>query len=220
MSKLFIVATPIGNLKDITFRALETLKQVDFILAEDTRVISKLLSVYEIRKPLIAFHHHSTNSQKIVNLLAEGKDLALVSDAGTPGINDPGGKLIEIILASGVSAEIIPIPGVSALTAILSIAGISLENFTYKGFVPHKKGKETFLKEVIASEIPVVFFESTHRILKTLERMKEFVTPEKRFIIGRELTKMHETVYRGTLDEILDALNKTSTKGEFVIISY
>jgi len=219
MSKLYIVATPIGNLKDITLRALETLKEVDLLLAEDTRVTRKLLSAYEIDVKIATLNQHTTNTSSYLKLLSDGKDIALVSDAGTPGINDPGGKFIEEVLASNIDVEIIPIPGVSALTALLSVAGIQLEHFEYKGFVPHKKGKQTFLTYVNEVKHPVVFFESTHRIIKTLEALKE-LNPQKKIIIGRELTKLHEIIYRGTVSEVLDHINNSSTKGEFVIITH
>lgn len=218
MSKLYIIATPIGNLKDISYRAIEMLQEVDLILAEDTRVTGKLLKEYDIKTNAISFHQHS-NSDRVIKLIAKGKNLALVSDAGTPGVNDPGGKLIEEILKSRLNVEIIPIPGASALTSILSVAGIQLENFEYKGFVPHKKGKETYLKYISDSKIPVVFFESTHRMIKTLMKLNE-INPDKNLIVGRELTKLHETIYRGKVEEIINQLESTSTKGEFVIIAY
>ena len=218
MSKLYIVATPIGNLKDITYRAIEILKSVDFVLAEDTRVTRKIFQEYDISTQLGTYHQHSSTAG-VLEMLREGKDLALVSDAGTPGINDPGGKLIEDILASDTEVDIIPIPGASALTAILSVAGIPLEHFEYKGFVPHKNGKKTYLEYVAATKHPVVFFESTHRIIKTLQALAD-VAPDKNLIVGRELTKLHETIYRGTVTEVLQQLEETSIKGEFVIISF
>lgn len=218
MPTLYIVATPIGNLKDVTFRAIEILKSVDLILAEDTRVTGRLLQAYEITTKMSPFHQHSNHERQIVELLASGKNIALVSDAGTPGINDPGGKLIEAVVNSGIDARIEPIPGASALTALLSVAGIPLEHFSYRGFVPHKKGKETFLREVGESEYPVVFFESVHRIVKTLERLKNFMLEGKRLIIGRELTKMHETIYRGSIDEVIAKVSSDPVKGEYVII--
>ena len=252
MSKLFIISTPIGNLKDVTFRAVDTLKEVDFILAEDTRVTKKLLMHYKIAKPLISYHQYSKLKKvdDILSLLREGKILALVSDAGTPGISDPGNKLVAEILKSKLNVEIIPIPGVSSITAIASVAGISMDSFTFSGFSPHKKGKNKFLKKALDSDIPVIFFESPHRILKTLEQLKSLIThylPAPRFksgqagalpqnqskarftarhitdyelIIGRELTKKFETIYRGTVDEVLTQLKKDIIKGEFTVILY
>ena len=226
MSKFYIVATPIGNLKDITLRALEVLREVDFILAEDTRVTKKLLLHYEISKPLISYHHHSKlkKTDEILNLLREGKNLALVSDAGTPGISDPGNKLVEEILNNNLDTNIIPIPGTSSILTLASIAGISMDRFKFLGFAPTKKGKDKFLKEVLESDLPVIFFESCHRILKTLQRIQDLVTSYKlqvtsyQLVIGRELTKKFETVYRGTVDEVLTQLKNSVIKGEFTVI--
>lgn len=218
MSVLYIVATPIGNLKDITLRALETLKEVDLIVAEDTRVTSRLLQAYEIVKPMMAYHQHSENEEKIIKLLKSGKNVALVSDAGTPGVNDPGGKLVEAVLKTGLDITIVPIPGASAIMSILSVAGIPLETFLYKGFIPHKKGRETFIKEIGEIDYPVVFFESVHRIEKMLEQMEKFFPANKRLILGREMTKIFETVYRGSVEEVMEQLKPDQIKGEFVVL--
>ncbi len=218
MATLYLVATPIGNLKDITLRALDVLRDVDLIVAEDTRVTRKLLDAYEITTRTRAFHHHS-NSAPILEMLREGKSLALVSDAGTPGVNDPGGKLIADVLDAGLEVQIVPIPGASALTALISVAGIAMERFEYRGFVPHKKGRQTFVGEIVASQIPVIFFESTHRIMKTLEAIA-VLDPDKKLVVGRELTKLHESIYRGTVSDVIAQLNVTSTKGEFVILAH
>jgi 16S rRNA (cytidine1402-2'-O)-methyltransferase len=221
MSYFYIVATPIGNLQDITLRALETLRQVDFILSEDTRVTKKLLDHFQIATPLISYHEHSDEKKiaGIIDLLEKGKNLALVSDAGTPGISDPGGKLIAEVIKSGVEAKIEPIPGVSALATVLSISGIPNDRFLFLGFLPHKKGRQTLLKEISSLKYPVVVYESKHRILKLL---KELSGTKKQLIIGRELTKMHETVYRGAPEDILNKLtaNVAEQKGEFVVIIY
>lgn len=219
MSKLFIVATPIGNLEDITFRAVRTLKEVDLILAEDKRVSKRLLDHYEIKKPMLPWHQHSRDNdwQKVKEALSSGKDVALVSDAGTPGISDPGGKLIELILGQLPDIKIIPIPGASALTAIVSVAGIPMDKFVFLGFLPHKKGRQTIIQSIKDADKPVVFFESVHRIIKTLEAMSGC---EKYMIVGRELSKQFETIYRGKAEDILDDLkgDKKQQKGEFVII--
>lgn len=214
---LFIVATPIGNLSDITLRALDILKSCDLILAEDTRVTKKLLDHYKIKKDLLSWHQHSTDWLKIKKYFENNQNIAYVSDAGTPGISDPGGKLIEYVLAAFPETKIIPIPGASALSAMISIAGIALDNFLFLGFLPHKKGRETLFREIKASKIPVIFFESVHRIVKTLESLKD---SDKNLIIGRELTKQFETVYRGKAKDILEILNQDTKqlKGEFVII--
>ncbi|MBT4277526.1 16S rRNA (cytidine(1402)-2'-O)-methyltransferase [Candidatus Falkowbacteria bacterium] len=221
--KLYIVATPIGNLEDITFRAVKTLKEVDFILCEDTRVTKKLLDRYEIQKPTISYHHHSGKIKvdKILKLLKEGKNLGLVTDAGTPGVSDPGGELISAVLNEfDKKVVIIPIPGASALGAIVSVAGINMQNFTFLGYPPHKKGRETYFKKVAESKIPIVYYESPYRVIKNLELLKKF--SNKKVIVGRELTKMFEEVVRGEIQEILDYFeNKAGKiKGEFTIIVY
>ncbi|MCB9802424.1 16S rRNA (cytidine(1402)-2'-O)-methyltransferase [Candidatus Nomurabacteria bacterium] len=219
MSTLYLVATPIGNLEDFTYRAENTLNQVDAILAEDKRVSSKLLSHYKIKKPLLVWQQHSKESdwQRIKSLLAEDKNLALVTDAGTPGVSDPGGQLIAKVLEEFPEVDIVPIPGASALTALMSVAGIALDKFLFLGFLPHKKGRQTMLLEIKESKIPVIFFESVHRILKTLDAL---VDCDKQIILGRELTKQFETIYRGTAKEIKEVLEKNpgQVKGEFVLI--
>jgi 16S rRNA (cytidine1402-2'-O)-methyltransferase len=221
--KLYIIATPIGNLEDITFRAIKTLKEVDFVLCEDTRVTRKLLNHYEINKSTISYHHHSKQVKvdRILSLLKEGKSLGLVSDAGTPGVSDPGGELIEAILSEfNKKVEIIPIPGPSSIGAIVSVAGINMQKFTFMGYPPHKKGRETYFKKVAENKIPIVYYESPYRVIKNLELLKKF--SEKRVIVGRELTKIFEEVVRGEIQEILDYFeNKEGKiKGEFTIIVY
>ncbi|OGI25764.1 MAG: 16S rRNA (cytidine(1402)-2'-O)-methyltransferase [Candidatus Moranbacteria bacterium RBG_13_45_13] len=220
--KLYIVATPIGNLKDTTLRALRVLKEVDLILCEDTRVTKKLLDRYEISKPLLSYHHHSKLSrvEKIIEHLENGKNLALISDAGTPGISDPGNILIEHITHNmEQKVDVIPIPGASAVTAIASVAGINMSKFTFLGFPPHKKGRETFFRGVAESKYPVIYFESPHRFLKNLELLEKF-RPDAKLIVGRELTKMFEEISRGGIGEIGEYFEKNPEKirGEFVII--
>ncbi len=234
--KLYIIATPIGNLEDITLRALRILREVDLILCEDTRVTKKLLDRYEIQKPLLSYHHHSKISrvEKIVEHLENGKNLALVSDAGTPGVSDPGNELIEKLLNGESDPKvrllerflksdfrIIPIPGPSAITTLASVAGINMSRFTFLGFPPHKKGRETFFRGVADSKYPVVYFESPHRVLKNIELLSKF-KPDAKLIVGRELTKMFEEIKRGSVDEILEYYknNVDKVKGEFVIIIY
>ncbi len=217
MSKLFIVATPIGNLEDLTFRALRILQEADLVLAEDTRVTQKLLQHYKIKKDLITWHQHSKNFSKIKKYFQDDKNIVYVSDAGTPGVSDPGGKLIEQVLLDFPDTEIIAVPGPSALSAIVSVAGIALDKFLFLGFLPHKKGRQTLFTEIKDSKIPVIFFESVHRITKTLESLSDC---DKQLIIGRELTKQFETIYRGKASDILEILNnnKQQLKGEFVVI--
>lgn len=215
---LYLLATPIGNLEDFTIRAQRILNEVDVIACEDTRVTAKLLAHFQIQKPLLALHAHSGagHFNRLVDELMQGKSIAYVSDAGTPGVNDPGGKLVEIVAKQGIKIE--PIPGVSALTTAISVCGMPMEKFTYVGFVPHKKGRESLFREMGDREEATVFFESTHRILKTLEQLKPHLEAGRQMFIGRELTKMHESLYRGSIDEVLQALQASSTKGEFVVI--
>jgi 16S rRNA (cytidine1402-2'-O)-methyltransferase len=218
---LYIVGTPIGNRQDITLRALKTLKQVDCIACEDTRVTQKLLSLFEIKKPLISFHQHSKKLRfdQIISTLESGENIALVTDAGTPGISDPGNLLVESAIRRGI--VVIPIPGVSALTALASVAGIDLQHFAFWGFPPHKKGREKFFKEILALDFPVIYFESPHRVIKNLELLEKF-SVQKNIILGREITKMFEEIVRGKVGEVLQYFkeNENKVKGEFAIIVY
>lgn len=223
MGILYIIATPIGNLKDITLRALDVLKEVDLIACEDTRQTLKLLNHYNISKPLVSYFQHSKLSkiEYIAEQLKVGKNIALVTDAGTPGISDPGGKLIELITSHLSLVAIVPIPGPCAAIAALSISGFPTDKFVFMGFPPQKKGREKYFKEIAAAEYTVVFYESTHRILKTLNQMIK--TPnltDRTIVICRELTKMFETVYRGTAEEIIKILesDENNLKGEFIIV--
>ncbi len=225
--KLFIVATPIGNLKDITFRAVETLKEVNLILCEDTRVTIKLLNHYEIKKPLLSYHERSRLSrvEKIIEHLEAGKNLALVTDAGTPGISDPGGKLIaEVKKHFQEKIEIIAVPGPSALAAAISVAGVNLSKFIFLGFPPNKKGRETFFKKILVSEYPVIYYESPYRFIKNLKLIGELNIENKKInlVVCRELTKKFESVKKGRLEKIIQffELNSSKIKGEFVVIIY
>ena len=218
---LYIVATPIGNLGDITLRALETLKSVDFILCEDTRHTQKILNHFEIKTPTISYHQHSALQKinRIISLLKEGKTLALVSDAGTPGINDPGNFLIMKALEALPDLKIVPIPGPNAAVAALSISGFPSDQFVYLGFPPHKKGRQTFFKNIGEIEKTIVFYESKYRILKTLEELKKNSTVgERKIMVARELTKQFETIYRGTVDEVSAKLSHDNILGEFVVV--
>lgn len=216
---LYFVATPIGNLQDITLRALEVLKNVSAIAVEDKRVAIKLLDHYQIKKPLLVWQQHSTAGdwQKIKNILSRGEDMAALTDAGTPGLSDPGGRLIELVHQELPQVQIVPIPGASSLTSIISVAGIPLDRFTFLGFLPHKKGRQTIIEEIKQAKYPMIFLESVHRIEKTLEQLSDC---PKEIIMGRELTKQFETIYRGTAQEILEILNKDKKqiKGEFIVI--
>ena len=217
---LSIVATPIGNLEDITLRAIITLNEVDSILAEDTRVAKKLTNHFEITTKIEPFHHHSKEGAyiSVINRLKEGAHLALITDAGTPGVSDPGNKLIKEVYDSlGDIVRIEPIPGPSSLTAALSIAGISTDRFNFYGFLPHKKGRETLLKEIASSKTVSIFFESPHRILKALTSLEGLLESDRPVIVGRELTKKFETIYRGSIKDVRSRVEE-KVKGEFVII--
>ena len=209
---------------DITLRAIETLKSVDLILCEDTRETKKILEKYNINKPTMSYHAQSKLAKvdKIFALLKEGKDLALVSDAGTPGISDPGALLISRIKEDTHlrdSVNVIPVPGPTALVAALSASGLPTHEFTFLGFLPHKKGRETLFKEIAQAKRTIVFYESPHRILKTLESLVNFC-PNKKICIARELTKIYEEFKTGSPEEILEYLNRNKEKqrGEFTVI--
>lgn len=217
---LFIVATPIGNLQDLTERARQTLVSSDMILCEDTRVTQKLLRHLGIEKPLLSYHQHSRSYriEDIFRLLEDGKQLALVTDAGTPGINDPGGKLVEkIVERFGNTVSIVPIPGPNACVTALSASGFPADEFLFLGFPPHKKGRTAFFDRVAVTPSTVVFYESTHRIQKTLAELQKKIN-DRKIVVCRELTKLHETIYRGTVKEVTEQLKSTSIKGEFVIV--
>lgn len=229
LGKLHIVATPIGNLSDMTFRAVETLKQVDCILCEDTRTTGSLLKHFEIpnknaegKSKLMSFHSHSKLNKvnEIKSMIAEGKSLALVSDAGTPCISDPGVMLVaELRKEFGGDMFISPIPGPSALISALSVSGIPTHEFTFKGFVPHKKGRETFFSEIAETGHTVAFYESVHRIMKTLESLDEKL-PGRTVALSRELTKMFEETVQGTAHELIEHFESHPEKmrGEFVVV--
>ena len=220
MSEFFVVATPIGNLKDITLRAIETLKEVDIILAEDTRKAKILLQYFNIHKPVVSYHQHSTPRKldQILKWLKEGKKIALISEAGTPGISDPGNELIsKIIEVFGEKIKIIPIPGPSAVTAIASVSGFPMDKFLFLGFPPVKKKRKKFFETIMASKYPVIFYESPYRILKTLEELSLLV-PEREIVVCKELTKKFEKIFRGKVKEVVEKLKEVEIKGEFVII--
>ncbi|MDP3964907.1 MAG: 16S rRNA (cytidine(1402)-2'-O)-methyltransferase [bacterium] len=220
---LAVVATPIGNLNDVSRRAIETLRSANAIICEDTRVTRKLLSHLEISVPLISLHHHSGREkyEEVIEKIADGGNLAMVSDAGTPGVSDPGNMLIRKLVDSlGERVRITAVPGPSALTAALSISGLPSDRFLFLGFLPHKKGRETLFRKIIESQETVVFFESPHRILKTLERLDQLMTPERPMVIVREATKMYEERVGETVSEChnLFQSNPQKVKGEFVVI--
>ncbi len=218
---LYIVATPIGNLGDMTYRAVEVLKAVDLILCEDTRTTKNLLTHYDISTKTRSFHTHSTEKERaaIIELLQDGNDLALVSDAGTPCISDPGVLLVMEVREQLPECTIVPIPGASAIITALSASGIPASSYTFLGFLPHKKGRETIFKNMIDTDIPVVFYESVHRIEKTLASLLTHI-PDRQIVIARELTKIHETFHRGTAEELQTffKMHPDTLRGEFVMI--
>ena len=216
---LYIAATPIGNLEDITLRALRVLGEVDTVFCEDTRVTGRLLHHHGVQAQMQSMNAR-TEERKIalaLSLLEDGKDIAYVSDAGTPGISDPGVRLVSAARAEGVRIE--AVPGASALTSSLSVAGVPTNRFCFYGFLPQKKGRQTVLKEIAQSQETIVFYESTHRILKLLRELAEFA-PNKLVTLARELTKIYEEILSGTAKELLEILeeNPEKQKGEFVVI--
>ncbi|MEK7630403.1 MAG: 16S rRNA (cytidine(1402)-2'-O)-methyltransferase [Patescibacteria group bacterium] len=218
---LYIVATPIGNLKDITFRALEVLRGVDVIVAEDTRHTRKLLSHYDIHKQLISLHEHSPRNafNGVIKLLDEGKNIAYVVDAGTPGIADPGAYLVSRVSQELPDTQIIPIPGPSALAAAISIAGLKDSKFIFLGFPPVKKGRKSFFEEVVASPYPVVLYESPHRILKTLNELSDNGLSMFEAVLIKEISKVYETTIRMSIVSLRDFLaSEKKIKGEFVLV--
>ena len=227
MSTLYVIATPIGNLQDISERAIDTLGSVDLILCEDTKTTKKLLDHYQIKTPTTSYHQHS-NLQKvgrIIDFLKEGKNLALVSDAGTPGVSDPGNKLIHNILEStgddSPQIKIVSVPGPSAITAAASISGFPTDRFLFLGFPPVKKKRKKFFEEAINSKYPVIFYESPHRIIKTLWELgstAENFNLKPQIVVCREMTKKFETVYRGEIKDVIKQIERDTTKGEFVVI--
>lgn len=215
---LYVVATPIGNLEDFTFRAVRILKEVDLIAAEDTRHSGILLKHYGIEKPSTSFHSHTTDAKTraLVADLEQGKNIALITDAGTPGISDPAWALVQGALAAGIS--VIPIPGASAVLTALMGSGLPMNEFLYLGFIPAKKGRQTLFESLREETRTVVLYESPHRINKTLSQMTEILGPDRQVVLARELTKMHETFHRGTLGELLTHSKKQAFKGEMVLL--
>lgn len=214
---LYIVATPIGNLEDITLRAVRVLKEVDYVFAEDTRVTKKLLSYLDINTTVYRYDEHSKHHQieNVINLLKDGKTVALTTDAGTPCISDPGFELVDAALKEGI--KVTPIPGASSMTAAASVAGISARRIAFEGFIPKKKGRQKLLKELKDEERTIILFESPHRVEKTLEDIEEFMGV-KYIVIVREITKIYEEIIRGTTSEVLAKIKEKPLKGEIVIL--
>lgn len=215
---LYIVPTPIGNLQDITLRALEVLKKVDLILAEDTRTTIKLLNHYQVIRPLSPYHQHNEHLvlQHLINQLMEGKTMALVSDAGTPGISDPAFLLVRECIKVGVKVECLP--GATAFVPALVNSGLPANRFAFEGFLPQKKGRQTMFKKLAEEERTMIFYESPHRLVKTLEEMAQYFGADRLCSVSRELSKMYEENARGTLQEVSEHFKKKEVKGEIVIV--
>ena len=217
MGKLFLVPTPIGNLGDMTFRAVETLNQVDLILAEDTRTSIKLLKHFNIQKPLVSFHMHNEHRKlsEVISKLISGHTIAVISDAGTPGISDPGFLLVREAIANEVEVECLP--GSTALIPALVLSGLSTERFVFEGFLPPKKGRKKRFENLVNETRTIILYESPHKILKTLNQLIDFFGPERAVSVSRELSKMYEETFRGTLIEAIEYFSLHIPKGEFVI---
>lgn len=215
---LYIVPTPIGNLQDITLRALEVLKHVDLILAEDTRTSGKLLNHYQISKPLTAYHQHNEHQvvQHLTNQLREGKTMAMISDAGTPGISDAAFLLVRECIKQGIKVECLP--GATAFVPALVNSGLPMNRFTFEGFLPPKKGRQTMLKKLAEEDRTMIIYESPHRLLKTLQEFVQYFGPDRLCSVSRELTKMFEENAHGTLQELVEHFQKKDVKGEIVIV--
>ena len=215
---LFIVPTPIGNLADITLRAIETLQHVDSILCEDTRTSSILLKKYNINKPLQSFHQHNEHKlySHIVKKLKDGATMALISDAGTPGISDPGFLLVRACLEEGIAIQ--TLPGPTAFVPALINSGFPSDQFVFLGFLPHKKGRQTAVKKIAKESKTAILYESPHRLLKLLTQLKEFIDDQRRISVSREISKIHEETFTGTCEELIMHFGQKDVKGELVII--
>lgn len=217
-TSLYLVPTPIGNLRDITLRALDILKSVDTILAEDTRTSGFLLKHFDLSKPLQSFHifnEHKTLAG-LIERMKGGEVMALISDAGTPGISDPGFLLVREALKAGLKIDCLP--GATALIPALVKSGFPTDRFVFEGFLPHKKGRQTLLKKLAEEDRTIVLYESPHRLIKTLEQLNEFFGSERKVSVSRELTKMHEETFTGTLKEVHQHFTSKDVKGEIVIV--
>lgn len=218
MGKLYLVPTPIGNLEDMTIRGIRILKEADVILAEDTRTSSKLLSHFEIRNKMIS--HHKFNEHKTVEMIArqieDGKNVALISDAGTPGISDPGFLLVRTCLSKDIEVECLP--GATALIPALVNSGFPTDRFTFEGFLPQKKGRQKKIKELVSETRTMIFYESPYRLIKSLEQFAEYMGPDRRVSVSRELSKLFEENKRGTLTELIEHFSSKTIKGEIVIV--
>ena len=217
-TSLFLVPTPIGNLGDMTIRGLETLKSVDTILAEDTRKSGILLKHFEIKKPLQSFHIFNEHKilDGLIKRMADGEVMAMISDAGTPGISDPGFLLVRECLKAGLKLE--TLPGATAFVPALVNSGFPTDRFVFEGFLPHKKGRQTLLKKLAEEERTIILYESPHRLVKALEQMLECMNPNRMVSVSRELTKIYEETFTGTLTDVHKHFSEKEVKGEIVIV--
>jgi len=217
-TQLYLVPTPIGNLGDITYRAVEILQAVDMILAEDTRTSGKLLKKYNIQGQLKSFHIHNEHKTvaTIINKLNNGVTMALISDAGTPGISDPGYLLVKEALVANIRLE--ALPGATAFVPALVKSGFPTDRFVFEGFLPHKKGRQSRLKSLTEESRTIIFYESPHRLIKLLGQLTEVFGPERQISVSRELTKLHEETVNGTTEEVLASYSERSIKGELVVV--
>jgi len=215
---LYLVPTPIGNLQDMTFRAVEVLKSVDLVLAEDTRTTGKLFKHFEIDQKSMPFHAHNEHKilDRVIDMLEEGKDLALVSDAGSPGISDPGFLLVRECVKHGLPVQ--SLPGATAFVPALVNSGFPTDRFCFEGFLPPKKGRVKRIEAIKEESRTVVFYESPHRILKTLNQMAEILGENRKASISREISKLHEEILNGTLRSLIEHFNQNKPKGEFVLV--
>ena len=215
--RLSLVPTPIGNLEDMTFRGISVLKSVDLILAEDTRQTRKLLTHFNINCPIESFHQNNEHQKlsRVIELLNDGKNLAYCTDAGTPGISDPGFLLVREALQHEIDVECLP--GATAAIPAVVTSGLPCDRFVFEGFLPHKKGRQKRLSQLVDEERTMVFYESPHRITKTIQQFADFFGQDRQVSVSREISKLHETHYRGTLHEVADQLESATIKGEFVI---
>jgi 16S rRNA (cytidine1402-2'-O)-methyltransferase len=216
---LYVVATPIGNLEDITYRAVRILQEVELIACEDTRHARKLLEHYEIKKPTVSYHEHNEleRARELVAKLAEGCSIALVSDAGMPGISDPGYRVVKLAIEEGIS--VVPVPGASALVSALAASGLPTDAFEFRGFLPAKSGqRRTVLETLQGTQHTVVFYEAPHRILESLQEIVRLLGPQRPVVIARELTKIHEEFIRGAAGEVLESLAARELKGEITLL--
>lgn len=218
MGTLYLVPTPVGNLEDITFRALKVLKEADLILAEDTRTSGILLKHFEIKNAMLSYHKFNEHQtvDRVVERLKGGETVAVVSDAGTPGISDPGFLVAREAIKAGI--EVITLPGATAFVPALVSSGLPCDKFCFEGFLPQKKGRQTRLNALADEPRTIIFYESPHRIVKTLEQFKEVFGPERSVSVCREISKIHEESVRGTVEEVLEHFKKKEPKGEFVIV--